>query len=97
MQRPPSARMNDVLADSFESFDQFKNKFAAAANERFGSGYVWLIERPDHKLQILSTSNAEDPLLVGAKPLLTIDVWEHVYYLDYQNRRQAQMPSSKNF
>lgn len=83
----PSAHFKELLADSFEGFDNFKTKFAEAANERFGSGWAWLVERPDHKLQILSTSNAEDPLLVGAKPLLTLDVWEHAYYLDYQNRR----------
>lgn len=83
----PSSLMKERLADAFEGFGSFKTKFAQAANDRFGSGYAWLIERPDHKLQILSTSNAEGPLLVGAKPLLAIDVWEHAYYLDYQNRR----------
>ena len=64
----------------------FKKELAAAAVSQFGSGWAWLILE-DGKLKVVKTPNAENPLSTGQKPLLTIDVWEHAYYLDYQNRR----------
>jgi len=67
-------------------FDAFKNEFAAAAASQFGSGWAWLVPDGD-KLKIIKTGNANTPIAKGVKPLLTIDVWEHAYYLDYQNRR----------
>jgi superoxide dismutase, Fe-Mn family len=67
-------------------YDSFKKEFSKAAVECFGSGWAWLVERGG-KLEILSTSNAGTPITMGATPLLTLDVWEHAYYLDYENRR----------
>jgi Fe-Mn family superoxide dismutase len=82
---PPAALKHKIEA-SFGSVDAFKKEFAAAAVSQFGSGWAWLILE-DSKLKVVKTANAEDPLTTGKKPLLTIDVWEHAYYLDYQNRR----------
>jgi len=82
---PPSAIKNKIEA-SFGSVDEFKKQFANAATSQFGSGWAWLILE-DGKLKIVKTGNAENPLTTDSKPLLTIDVWEHAYYLDYQNRR----------
>ena len=70
----------------FGSFDEFKAQFVAGGVSQFGSGLVWLVER-DGKLAIEKSANAETPLTSGAKPLLVCDVWEHAYYLDFQNRR----------
>ena len=82
---PPAALKHKIEA-SFGSVDAFKKEFTAAAVSQFGSGWAWLILE-DGKLKVVKTANAEDPLTTGKKPLLTIDVWEHAYYLDYQNRR----------
>jgi Fe-Mn family superoxide dismutase len=82
----PSAALKKKLEASFESFDAFKKEFAAAATSQFGSGWVWLVPDGD-KLKVIKTGNADTPIAKGVKPLLTIDVWEHAYYLDYQNRR----------
>jgi Fe-Mn family superoxide dismutase len=82
---PPAALKHKIEA-SFGSVDAFKKEFAAAAVSQFGSGWAWLVLEDD-KLKVIKTANAEDPLTTGKRPLLTIDVWEHAYYLDYQNRR----------
>jgi len=82
---PPAALKHKIEA-SFGSVDAFKKEFAAAAVSQFGSGWAWLILE-DGKLKVVKTGNADNPLTTGKKPLLTIDVWEHAYYLDYQNRR----------
>lgn len=82
----PPAALKHKLEASFGSLDAFKKEFAAAAVSQFGSGWAWLVLEDD-KLKVVKTANAEDPLTTGKKPLLTIDVWEHAYYLDYQNRR----------
>jgi Fe-Mn family superoxide dismutase len=74
-----------IVAD-FDSFEGFCEKFAEAALSRFGSGWAWLVEDRG-KLAVMTTPNAENPLVHGKKPLLTIDVWEHAYYPDYQDRR----------
>jgi len=84
--RQPQGKLAQDIARDFGGFDQFKTAFVQAATGTFGSGWVWLIEA-DGKLQLLSTSNAGNPLALGKRSLLGIDVWEHAYYLDYQNRR----------
>ncbi len=71
---------------AFGNVDACKRELATAATTQFGSGWVWLVLRAD-KLKVVKTGNAETPLAKGVKPLLAIDVWEHAYYLDYQNRR----------
>jgi Fe-Mn family superoxide dismutase len=83
--QPPAALKQRIEA-AFGSFDQFKQDFANAAVTQFGSGWAWLVRDGD-TLKIVKTGNADTPLVSSAKPLLTIDVWEHAYYLDYQNRR----------
>ena len=82
----PPAALKQKIEASFDSVDAFKKEFAAAAVSQFGSGWAWLVLEGD-KLKVIKTANAENPLTIGKKPLLTIDVWEHAYYLDYQNRR----------
>jgi len=82
---PPAALKQKIVA-SFGSVDACKKELAAAAVAQFGSGWAWLVLEGD-KLKVVKTSNAETPLTKGLKPLLTVDVWEHAYYLDYQNRR----------
>ena len=74
------------IDESFGGYAQFKEQFSKAAVDDFGSGWAWLVARGD-KLEILATSNAANPLTMGATPLLALDVWEHSYYLDYENRR----------
>lgn len=87
----PSGALADAINSAFGSFDEFKTKFAAAAAGRFGSGWAWLIVDGSGKLQITSTPNQDNPLMdvaeVQGKPVLGLDVWEHAYYLNYQNRR----------
>lgn len=76
----------DKIKETFGSYEEFKKQFAAAAAGRFGSGWAWLVADGD-KLEILSTANQDNPLTEGKRPLLCLDVWEHAYYLKYQNRR----------
>jgi superoxide dismutase, Fe-Mn family len=87
----PSGPVADAINSAFTSFDEFKTKFAAAATGRFGSGWAWLIKDGSGKLQITSTPNQDNPLMDVAEakgtPVLGLDVWEHAYYLNYQNRR----------
>jgi Fe-Mn family superoxide dismutase len=71
---------------TFGSFDSFKEKFNTAATTRFGSGWAWLVKRGD-KLEVISTANQDSPLMEGAFPVIGLDVWEHAYYLKYQNKR----------
>ncbi|GER00127.1 superoxide dismutase [Iodidimonas gelatinilytica] len=80
------AALEAKIVDAFGSVDAFKEKFVAEGGAQFGSGWVWLVLK-DGKLEIMKTANAESPLVHGATPLLVADVWEHAYYLDYQNRR----------
>lgn len=82
----PEGNVASAIDAAFGSFDNFKEKFAEAAAGRFGSGWAWLIDR-DGKLEITSTANQDCPISEGAKPILGLDVWEHAYYLKYQNRR----------
>jgi Fe-Mn family superoxide dismutase len=87
----PSGALGDAIKSAFGTFDEFKTKFAAAATGRFGSGWAWLIVDASGKLQITSTPNQDNPLMDVAEgrgtPVLGLDVWEHAYYLNYQNRR----------
>jgi superoxide dismutase, Fe-Mn family len=86
----PSGRLADAINQTFGSFDAFKEKFNAAGATRFGSGWAWLIVR-DGRLEVTSTPNQDNPLMdvaeVKGTPVLGVDVWEHAYYLKYQNRR----------
>ena len=88
----PAGELADAIADTFGSFDQFKEKLAAAGAGQFGSGWAWLGVKDDGKLAICSTPNQDNPLMEGlvdcvCTPILGVDVWEHAYYLKYQNRR----------
>ncbi len=83
---PPTGAIGDAIGSTFGSFDAFKEQFAAAAATRFGSGWAWLV-REGGTLAIESSANQDSPLSGGRTPLLGLDVWEHAYYLKYQNRR----------
>jgi Fe-Mn family superoxide dismutase len=83
----PVGEVASDIRQAFGSFDVFKEKFALAAMTRFGSGWAWLSVSKDGKLEISSTANQDSPIMEGKTPLLAIDVWEHAYYLHYQNRR----------
>lgn len=82
----PTGALGEAIASAFGSFDAFKEQFAKAGVGRFGSGWAWLIDT-DGKLSIESTPNQDSPIMQGKKPVLGLDVWEHAYYLKYQNRR----------
>ena len=83
----PTAEVASAIDSAFGSFDQFKTQFAAAGVGRFGSGWAWLVAAPDGSLTITSTPNQDTPVMEGKTPILGLDVWEHAYYLKYQNRR----------
>jgi len=83
----PSGVLADAINKTYGSFTQFKEKFSAACATLFGSGWAWLVKKPDGTLDIVQESNAGNPMTKGLIPLLTCDVWEHAYYLDYQNKR----------
>ena len=82
----PGGALGEAVGRTFGSFDAFKTQFADAAAKRFGSGWAWLVQK-DGKLSVTSTANQDSPLSDGATPVLGLDVWEHAYYLKYQNRR----------
>ena len=83
----PSGSLASAIASTFGSFDAFKEKFAAAGVGRFGSGWAWLVRDTAGKLDLFSTANQDSPLMEGKFPVMGLDVWEHAYYLKYQNRR----------
>ncbi|HPX93767.1 MAG TPA: superoxide dismutase [Bacillota bacterium] len=85
----PSGELAEAIDEAFGSFDDFKEKFSATAATTFGSGWAWLVKDDEGKLEIISTSNAGTPLTENKKPLLTCDVWEHAYYIDYRNARPS--------
>ena len=85
----PTGAIADAINASFGSFDEFKAAFGAAAAGQFGSGWAWLVQDASGALQITTTGNAETPLTGAHKPILTCDVWEHAYYVDYRNDRAA--------
>lgn len=84
----PGAELKAKIERDFGSVEKFKEEFKAAAVSQFGSGWAWLIE-DNGMLRVVKTSNADTPVAHGFTPILTIDVWEHAYYLDYQNQRAA--------
>jgi len=83
----PSGPLAEKIAEKFAGFAAFKEQFTQAATGRFGSGWAWLVDKPGEGLSIETTPNAETPLTYPCKPLLTCDVWEHAYYIDYRNAR----------
>lgn len=83
----PAGNLASAINSTFGSFEEFKSKFAAAAVTRFGSGWAWLAQNSSGDLEVFSTPNQDTPLMVGKYPIIGLDVWEHAYYLNYQNRR----------
>ena len=83
----PSGDLASAIDQAFGSFDDFKARFSESAVNNFGSGWTWLVENSDGTLEIVNTSNAANPMTDGKQPLLTCDVWEHAYYVDYRNAR----------
>ncbi|XSG73628.1 superoxide dismutase [Herpetosiphon llansteffanensis] len=83
----PAGKLGEEINATFGSLDAFKEQFAKAATTRFGSGWAWLVRNADGKLAVTSTANQDSPVMEGQTPLLGLDVWEHAYYLRYQNRR----------
>ena len=83
----PSGKLADAIGANFGSLAAFKEKFTDMAVNNFGSAWTWLVQNPDGSLEIVNTSNAGNPLRDGKTPLLTVDVWEHAYYIDYRNLR----------
>jgi Fe-Mn family superoxide dismutase len=83
----PTGKLAEAITQAFGSFEQFKEQFTQTALTTFGSGWAWLVQRPDGQLALVSTSNAATPLTGTDTPLLTCDVWEHAYYVDYRNAR----------
>ena len=85
--KQPTAALAKAIDAKFGSYDAFVEKFSNAAMTRFGSGWAWLVRKSDGSLDVYSTANQDSPLMDGDTPLLGLDVWEHAYYLNYQNRR----------
>ena len=83
----PTGKLAEAIVQAFGSFEQFKEQFTQTALTTFGSGWAWLVQRPDGQLALVSTSNAATPLTGSDTALLTCDVWEHAYYVDYRNAR----------
>jgi len=83
----PAGALGEAITGAFGSFDTFKEKFTESAIGNFGSGWTWLVKNPDGSLAIVNTDDAETPLTGNATPILTCDVWEHAYYIDYRNAR----------
>ncbi|MFC1902224.1 superoxide dismutase [Chloroflexota bacterium] len=92
----PAGELAGAITSSFGSLEDFKSKFASAAVTQFGSGWAWLVKNPDGSLAIEATGNAENPLKQGKKALLTCDVWEHAYYIDYRNARAKYLEAFWN-
>jgi Fe-Mn family superoxide dismutase len=83
----PKGELAAAINSTFGGFEQFKEKLNAAGAARFGSGWAWLVVNKDGRLEVMSTANQDNPLMEGLKPVIGVDVWEHAYYLKYQNRR----------
>ncbi|HBC5887188.1 TPA: superoxide dismutase [Fe] [Proteus mirabilis] len=83
----PTGKIAEAINKAFGSFEEFKKQFNDAAAKNFGSGWTWLVKKADGSLAIVNTSNAATPVSGEGKPLLTVDVWEHAYYIDYRNAR----------
>ncbi|MGX9708555.1 superoxide dismutase [Laceyella tengchongensis] len=91
----PTGEVAQAIKDTFGDFNSFKKQFTDAATKRFGSGWAWLVVK-DGKLAVTSTPNQDSPLMEGATPILGLDVWEHAYYLKYQNKRPAYIEAFWN-
>ncbi|MCW8847561.1 MAG: superoxide dismutase [Fe], partial [Sedimenticola sp.] len=89
----PDAALAGAIDSTFGSMDEFKKQFSASAAGNFGSGWTWLVKNSAGGLEIVNTSNAGNPMTDGKTPLLTIDVWEHAYYIDYRNARPKYLES----
>jgi superoxide dismutase, Fe-Mn family len=89
----PTGALAEAINKEFGSFDTFKQQFNQAGGDRFGSGWVWLVQNPQGQLQITTTQNQDNPIMDGLYPILGNDVWEHAYYLKYQNRRAEYLTS----
>ena len=89
----PTGKIADAINDSFGSFDAFKQAFSDSAATLFGSGWAWLVQNKEGELEITQESNAGNPMTSGLTPLLTCDVWEHAYYVDYRNARPSYIDS----
>ncbi len=87
----PEGDLSKAIDDTFGSFDAFKEKFTASAIGNFGSGWTWLVKNPNGSIEIVNTSNAGCPLTNDQVPIVTCDVWEHAYYVDYRNARPAYL------
>ncbi|CAI1978053.1 Superoxide dismutase [Fe] [Serratia quinivorans] len=87
----PEGKLAEAINQAFGSFAAFKQQFSDAAVKNFGAGWTWLVKTPEGSLAIVNTSNAATPLTGDDKPLLTVDVWEHAYYIDYRNARPAYL------
>ncbi|CAI0733555.1 Superoxide dismutase [Fe] [Serratia quinivorans] len=87
----PEGKLAVAINQAFGSFAEFKQQFSDAAVKNFGAGWTWLVKKPEGSLAIVNTSNAATPLTGDDKPLLTVDVWEHAYYIDYRNARPAYL------
>ncbi len=83
----PIGTLAEAITKTFGSFDAFKEKFNAAATTRFGSGWAWLVKNADGSIEVTSSPNQDNPVMEGKLPIIGLDVWEHAYYLKYQNRR----------
>lgn len=86
-EKEPDLKLTEEITRAFGSLEEFKKKFTEAATARFGSGWAWLVRKADGNLEVYSTPNQDSPLMEGSMPLVGLDVWEHAYYLKYQNRR----------
>jgi Fe-Mn family superoxide dismutase len=84
---PPTGRIGDEIKKAFGSFEDFQKQFNDAGAKRFGSGWVWLVKSKAGKLEVISTANQDNPIIDGHHAIMGNDVWEHAYYLKYQNRR----------
>ncbi|MBP7148153.1 MAG: superoxide dismutase [Fe] [Acidobacteria bacterium] len=91
--RVPPAGLVEAFERGFGSLDEFRQRFTQAAVGQFGSGWAWLVKKPDGNLAITTTANAATPLTTADRPLLTCDVWEHAYYIDYRNARPKYVES----
>lgn len=94
--KAPTGKLEAAINEEFGSFDEFKQQFSAAATTRFGSGWAWLIVDSEGKLQVTSSPNQDNPIMEGNQAILGLDVWEHAYYLNYQNRRPDYIASFFN-
>ncbi len=92
----PTGKLAEAIDAAFGSFEEFKSQFSTSAATNFGSGWTWLVKKADGNLAIVNTSNAGNPMTDGDTPLLTCDVWEHAYYIDYRNARPKYVESFWN-